>query len=204
MFSSSLNITINCEIEMKIHEKCHHDIIYGTLIFNLPLRPPYYREIWDYEHESIENIKNVISMLDCQKAFKNKISNEMTRILTDTLMNIFKNFIPHKTKRSDCKHPKWMNSFIISSLKKRRKCTKRLCKNPSYSNENLVNNQANERMSLIIQTKEKYMAKKSAKLDNPNTAPKAYWSIISRFVSKRKCQPYHLFLLIANWYLISK
>ena len=26
----------------------------------------------------------------------------------------------------------------------------------------------------------------SAKLDNPNTAPKTYWSIISRFLNKRK------------------
>ena len=43
----------------------------------------------------------------------------MTRILTNTLMNIFKNFVPHKTKKFDSKHPEWMNSFIISSLKKR-------------------------------------------------------------------------------------
>ena len=39
--------------------------------------------------------KNTVSMFDCHKAFKNKNTNEMTRILTDTLMNIFKNFIPH-------------------------------------------------------------------------------------------------------------
>ena len=42
----------------------------------------------------------------------------MTRILTDTLINIFKNFILHKTKKFDCKYPEWVNSFIISSKKK--------------------------------------------------------------------------------------
>ena len=41
-------------------------------------------------------------------------------------------------------------------------------------------------MRLIIQAKEKHIAKMSAKLDNPNTAPKTYWSIISRFLNKRK------------------
>ena len=51
-----------------------------------------------------ENIQKVISMFDWQKRFKNKNTNEMTRILTDTLMNIFKNFIPHKTKKFDCKY----------------------------------------------------------------------------------------------------
>ena len=95
IFSSDLNITKNCGIEKTIHEKCHHDIIYGTLNLNVPLPPPYYREIWDYKHANTENIQKDISMFDWQKAFKNKNTNEMTRILTDTLMNIFKNFIPH-------------------------------------------------------------------------------------------------------------
>ena len=36
IFSSDLNITRNCGIEKTIHEKCHHDIIYGTLNFNVP------------------------------------------------------------------------------------------------------------------------------------------------------------------------
>ena len=44
-------------------------------------------------------------MFDWHKAFKNKNTNEMARILTDTVMNIFKNFIPHKTKKFDCKYP---------------------------------------------------------------------------------------------------
>ena len=60
-------------------------------------------------------------------------------------MNIFKNFIPHKTKKFDCKHPEWMSSFIISSLKKTTKYTEK-----------------------------KNIAKMSAKLDNPNTTSKTY------------------------------
>ena len=52
-------------------------------------------------------------MFDWQKSFKNKNTNEMTRIITDTLMNIFNNFIPHKTKKNDYTHSEWMNSFII-------------------------------------------------------------------------------------------
>ena len=52
-------------------------------------------------------------------AFKNKNINEMTRILTNTLINIFQNFILHKTKKIDCKHSEWMNSCIMSSLIKK-------------------------------------------------------------------------------------
>ena len=108
-----------------------------------------------------------------------------------TLMNIFKNFIQHKTKMFNCKYPEWMNSFIISSFKKRTNYTKRFYKNPSEYNKDLLNNQANECTRLIIQAKKtnkqtKQIAKMSAEFDNPNTAPKTYWSIRSRFLNKRK------------------
>ena len=52
--------------------------------------------------------------------------------------------------------------------------------------KDLLNNQENECMKLIIQAKEKQMAKMSAKLDNRGTTPNKYWSIISRFLNKRK------------------
>ena len=69
---------------------------------------------------------------------------------------------------------------------KRTKYTKRFYKNPSDYNKDLLNNQANECTKLIIQVKEKHIAKMSAKLDNPGTAPKTYWSIKRRCLNKRK------------------
>ena len=94
-------------------------------------------------------------MFHWHKAFKNKNTNEITRIVTDTLMNFFKNFILHKTKKFDCKYPVSMNSFTISSLKKRTKYPKRFYKNPSNYNKDLLNNQANEWTRLITQAKKK-------------------------------------------------
>ena len=160
-------------------------ILYVSNFEFLPLPPPYYEDIRDYKHANTEKIQKAILLFDWQKVFKNKNINEMTRILTDFLSNIFKKFTPYKTKIFDCKYPEWMNSLIISSLKKRTKYTKRFCENPSDYNKDLLNNQANKCTRLIIQAKEKYIAKMSGKLDNPNTAPKTYWSIISRFLNKK-------------------
>ena len=81
--------------------------------FNVPLPPPYYREIWDHKHVNTENIQKAVSMFDWHKAFKNKNTNEVTEIPTDSLMNIFKNFIPHKTKKFDRKYPEWTNSLFL-------------------------------------------------------------------------------------------
>ena len=98
-------------------------------------------------------------MFDWHKAFKNKNTNEMTRILTDTLMNIFKNFIPHKTKKFNCKYPEQMNSFIISSLKKRTKYTKRFYKYSTDYNKNRLNNQKTNVRGLLFKQKKNIQLK---------------------------------------------
>ena len=52
-----------------IYEKCHQNIIYGTLNFDIPLPPPYYRDVWDYKHANTESIQKTISTFDWPKAF---------------------------------------------------------------------------------------------------------------------------------------
>ena len=37
----------NCGSELSIYEKCHHNIIYEILNFNIPLPSLYYRDVWD-------------------------------------------------------------------------------------------------------------------------------------------------------------
>ena len=107
----------NHGIEQSIYEKCHRNITYGTLDFYVPLSSLYYREIWYYKNADTESIQKAISNFDWPKAFRNKNANESCKLLTDTLMNIFRNYIPHITKKFDYKTPEWMNTLIISVLK---------------------------------------------------------------------------------------
>ena len=72
IFSSNVSFIRNYGIEQSIYEKCHHSITYGTLDFNVPLRPPYYREIWDYKNAGTEIIQKAISNVDWPKASRNK------------------------------------------------------------------------------------------------------------------------------------
>ena len=89
IFSSNVSFIRNYGIEQSIYEKCHHNITYGTLDFNVPLPPLYYREIWDCKNPDTESIQKAISNFDWPKLFRNKNANESCKVLTDTLMNIF-------------------------------------------------------------------------------------------------------------------
>ena len=46
-----------------------------------------------------------ISNFDWTRAFHNQDSNRKCKILTETLMNILRSFVPHKTKIFDCGTP---------------------------------------------------------------------------------------------------
>ena len=90
-------------------------------------------------------------------------------------MNIFYNFITHKTKKFDYKTPEWINKLIRLSLKKRSKLTKKYHMNPTVSNKESLDIQSEECTSLINESKDRYIAKMSAKLDNHKSFPKRYW-----------------------------
>ena len=94
--------------------------------------------------------------------------------------------MPHKIKKIDYKTPEWINKKIKLSLKKRSKLTKRYHSNPTANNKEPLKIPAKECTSLIIESKKRYIAKMSAKLNNPRTVPKTYWSFINKFLSNKK------------------
>ena len=183
IFSSNTSFVKNCGSELSIYEKCHHNIIYGTLNFDIPLPPSYYRDIWDYKNADTDSIQKAISAFDWSKAFLHRNVNEKCKILTDILLNVFKNFIPHKTLKCDYKTPDWMDKSITLSLRKRSKLTKRYYANPTDYNKEMLLHQVSECTKLMVEAKDKHLAKLSSKIDNPDTAPKTYWSIINRFLN---------------------
>ena len=46
--------------------------------------------------------------------------------------------------------------------------------------------QVSECTKLIVEAKDKHLAKLSLMLDNPDAAPKTYWSIINSFLNNKK------------------
>ena len=82
-----------------------------------------------------EAIQRAISVFNCDMAFKNKKINEKIKILNETLLNIFNNFVPNKISKFDYKRPVWMNKEIALLLKKILKLTKRYYNDPTDHNK---------------------------------------------------------------------
>ena len=146
------------------------DIIYGTL--NLIYLFPHLI-LRDYKNANIGCIQKFIYNFHWTRAFQNRNCNKKFKVLSETLLDIFHKFFPHKINKFDYKTPEWINNSIKLSLKKRSKLTKRYHSNPTVNNKEALDIQAKECTSLIIESKERDIAKTkiSVKLDNSKTVP---------------------------------
>ena len=79
-------------------------IIYGKINVSVTLPPIYIREVWDYRNAKDENIKKkryltLFLTLD-----------EKVPLLNQTLVNIFRNYIPYKEINSKYWQHPWMTN----------------------------------------------------------------------------------------------
>ena len=51
-------------VELSLYQKFHHKLIYGKISFNVPLPPPYIREVLDCKNAKVANIQQSISGID--------------------------------------------------------------------------------------------------------------------------------------------
>ena len=85
--------------------------------------------MWDYSSAKAENIQKAVGDFDWEKAFGNLSADRKLDLLNETLLNIFRNYIPNKKIKFNYCQPPWMNDNIKRCLKERSKLTKFFYKN---------------------------------------------------------------------------
>ena len=67
---------------------------FGKISFNIPLPPPFYRDIWDYKSASVEMIQK--ENFNWKRGFSNSSVNENVRLFGDPLKNISSSYMPNR------------------------------------------------------------------------------------------------------------
>ena len=101
IFYTNKNIILNHGIDVSNFDKCHHNIISGKIDIRVPLPPIFVREVWDYSKANVEHIKKAITNFNWHNAFKDLSVDEKVVLRNETLLNIFRNYIPNKKIKCD-------------------------------------------------------------------------------------------------------
>ena len=105
LFCTNQNTISNYGVDVSIFDKCCHNIIFGKSYISAPLPPVYIHKVWNYSQANVENIKYVISNFNWSKAFENLSVDGKVKHLNETLLNIFRNYIPNKKIKCDYRQP---------------------------------------------------------------------------------------------------
>ena len=186
IFTSNTSLVTDFGVNPRLYKTCHHNLIFGKINFNIPLLPPFYRDIWDYKRAIVEIAQKAITNFNWKQAFSNSSVNENVRLFGDTLKNIFSNYIPNRRIKIDYSKPKWMTHKTFTALRKRSKLSKKYYANPSMVNKKELNSYSKYYTEIITDTKDKFLNRPSVKLDDANASAKSYWSTINNFLNKKK------------------
>ena len=102
--------------------------------------------------------------------------------LNDLLLNIYSNYIPNKTVLCGGKDPPWMTNGIRVVIEMKKNAYKEYIRSGMRHNYYVrFENLRTELSNLIRDTKTEYHSKLAAKLVNPSTSARTYWSILKAF-----------------------
>ena len=116
---SSSYLVSHSGVHALLYNTCHYQIIFAKIDLKIHLPPSYKREILTYSKAEEELIKQGISNFNWIDALSNINTNKQVDLLTSTLLNIFRNFIPHKTIACKYNDPPWITSKIKTMLRKK-------------------------------------------------------------------------------------
>ena len=187
IFTNQPNLIINSGVHSSLHQNCHHQIVYAEVNFKIIYPPPYERQIWYYDRANVDAIRRCIDSFDWNRAFTGKDVHKQVEIFNSTLSNIMNNYIPNKVISFDDRDAPWITNTIKKKILFKNSLLRNYLKNGKTLNDfSKVEYARNELITLIEEGKKVHYDRINAKLRDPNTSSKTYWSILKSLFSDRK------------------
>ena len=187
IFSSANHLSLDSGVLPSLHPRCHHQIVFCKVNFKIPFPPSYKRRIWDFSRANSAAIRRAINMVDWDRSFEGMDINGQVSFLTETLLNIFSNFVPNKIITVRNKDSVWMTAEVKRLLIEKGKVYERYVKNGRTEEDFATLSAAQSRCKRAIKiAKKSYYTRLANSLNDPNLASKKYWSILNQFLHKKK------------------
>ena len=170
-------MSVNSGVHASLHPNCHNQIVHSSFNLNIYYPPPYQRLIWDYKKADAKTIWKAVDSVNWKRLFDSKNINEQVIALNETILNVFRNYVPNKYITVDDKDPVWMKEIIKSKIK-----TKNLLFNQYFQNGRFesdvvfIENLITEINELISSTKNLYYENLAKKLNNPLLQAKTFYN----------------------------
>ena len=179
------------EVHPSLHQNCHHQIIFVKVILKIFYPPPYKRLVWDYGNANVEAINLAIESFNWEKDIYAQLA-----LFNETLLSIFSNFMPNRTKTFADSDPPSMTEDIKNKIKFKNNLYRQHMRHQTQISSHLKVDLRIEISNLITKSKEKYYQRINTKLNDHSLTNKTYWSILKTFYNAKKVPIIPLLVII--------
>ena len=127
-----------------------------------------------YHNGNVKAINSAIESFNWEKAFNGKDIHTQVVLFNETLLNIFSNFVPNRTKTFTDSDPPWMTEDIKNKIKLNNNLYRQYKKHQTKISSLLKVDLRIEISNLITKSKEKYYQRINAKLNDISLSNKFY------------------------------
>ena len=96
VFTDQPNLLVNSGVHASFHPNCHHQIVHSSFNLNIYYPLPYQQLIWDYKKADANIIRKALDSVNWERLFDSKNINEQVIALNETILNVFRNYVPNK------------------------------------------------------------------------------------------------------------
>ena len=187
ILASNSTVFVDTGVIPSLDSCCKHNIIFGKVNFHVPPPPKYNRIIWEYNKCNTPGLRDEVKKNDWLGIFLGRSVEEMVDIFTKTFTNIAKKYIPSKIITISDKDAPWITPPVKSAVKRNKRAYRKwVSGGRKHEEKNRVNTVQNETNSIIKEAKIRYINDLSAKLCDPNTGSKVFWSAYKKLLNNRK------------------
>ncbi len=163
-----------------------HCQISCTLSLTLPKQPCHTRLIWSYNRADWEGLNNAIDNHDWDSCFELPSVNETARRITQSFLNLARQYIPNKMATIRPQDQPWYNN-LLRTLKRRR--------DRLFSKAKALNTPAawanyrqcrNTYVHSINEAKTQYELSQTDKLNDQTLRSRSWWQAIKNFLGTNK------------------
>ena len=181
IYTDQPNISVNSGVHASLHPNCHHQIVHSSFNLNISYPPSYQRLVWDYKKADSKNIRKALDLVNWERLFDQKAINAQVTAFNETILNVFRNYVPNKYITIDYKDPVWMNEDIKAKIKEKNTFYQKYIENGRFESDFIL-----LEFNLIFSTKTLYYENLAKKLNNPLLQTKTYCSILKTFYNDKK------------------
>ena len=119
IFTDQPNLSVNSGVHASLHPNCHHQIVHSSFNLNISYPPPYQRLVWDYKKADSKSIRKALDSVNWERLFDQLDINAQVAAFNETILNVFRNYVPNKYITIDDKDPVWMKENIKTKIKEK-------------------------------------------------------------------------------------